>query len=141
MMMFLYSDNICISLLFFYLFLYVLIVMCSVFHNFIRLMNLFSNNIPDFRKLEINLFSFFYPFQLYSSLSTVIYTSVLTKPFLCTKRPKLTMLFYYIKKPGCSSPQSSNLLLIGAFKWGTVWSSSSIGIEIRNCQSWMYIFY
>ena len=30
-------------------------------------------------------------------LSTVMGTSVLTKPILCTKRPNFTMPFYYIK--------------------------------------------
>ena len=30
---------------------------------------------------------------------TVMGTSVLTKPILCTKRPKFTMPFYYVKVP------------------------------------------
>ena len=52
--------------------------------------------------------------------------------------------FYYAvlqyKKTVRSSLQSSNLAFIGALKWGTVWSSMSIGIKTKKGQSWMYIF-
>ena len=64
-----------------------------------------------------------------------------TRTILSTKHPKLTMLFYYLKVPVPFSHQSSILALIGALKWGIVWTSISIGIEIRKGQTWIYVLY
>ena len=71
----------------------------------------------------------------FSHILTVATTSVLTKPVLCTKQPKITMLFYHIKVPACSSPQHSTLPLTEALKWGTVWACISTGIETMHGQS------
>ena len=35
----------------------------------------------------------------------------------------------------CSGPCSSNLILTGALKWGTVWTSTSTGTGIMKGQS------
>ena len=37
-----------------------------------------------------------------------------------------------IKMPPCSGPFDSTLQLTGALKWGTVWTSSSIGTGIMK---------
>ena len=68
---------------------------------------------------------------------TVLVIGLEKKPALCTKRPNLKMLFYYIKVPAHSSPYHSTLPLTGALKWGTVLTSISFGIETRMGQSWM----
>ena len=47
---------------------------------------------------------------------TVQRTPVSTKPFLCTKWPNLTLLFYYIKVPAHSHPQHPTLLFTWALK-------------------------
>ena len=60
--------------------------------------------------------------------------AVLPKPILCTKNPNFTMLFYYIKTWTSSSPYHPFLQLNRALKWGTVWTSISIGIETRMDQ-------
>ena len=52
-----------------------------------------------------------------------------------TKSPNLTMLFYYIKMWTFSSPFYPFLQLTGALKWGTVWTSTSTGIETMHGQS------
>ena len=49
-------------------------------------------------------------------VSAVASSSVLTKPFLYTKWPNFAMLFYYMKRPGHSTSQSSNLALKGALE-------------------------
>ena len=64
-----------------------------------------------------------------------------TRPILCTKHPNLTMLFYYLKVPACYCPHSSTLELNGALKWGTVWTSISIGIETRKGQIQKLLIY
>ena len=74
-------------------------------------------------------------------LITVLLEWNQTRPILCTKHPNLTMLFYYLKVPACHCPHSSTLELNGALKWGTVWTSISIGIETRKGQTWIYVFY
>ena len=74
-------------------------------------------------------------FYLYLKISTVQRTAVSTKPTLCTKWPKFTMLFYYVKLPGSSSPQHPTLQLTGALKWGTAWTSISTGLETTHGQS------
>ena len=72
---------------------------------------------------------FFSKEQLYNA---VVGTSVLTKPVLCTNWPKFTMIFYYLKYSAHSSPQSSDLSLTGALKWGTLRTSISIGKETKK---------
>ena len=67
--------------------------------------------------------------------------SVQIKLFLCTKRPKLTLLFYYIKVLAHSYPQHPTLLFTWALKWGTVWTSISTGLETMDGQSWKFVFY
>ena len=69
------------------------------------------------------------------SLRTVGSTWNLKKQILCTKSPNLTMLFYYIKMWTSSSPFHPFLQLTGALKWGTVWTSTSTGIETMHGQS------
>ena len=71
---------------------------------------------------------------------TVQRSSVQTKPTLCTKMPKFTMLFYYLKVPLQSSLRHYTLPLTGALKWGTVWTSISTGIETTHGQSWKFVF-
>ena len=44
--------------------------------------------------------------------------------------PILDLVFYDIKMPPCSGPCGSNLILTGALKWGTVWTSTSTGSGI-----------
>ena len=44
-------------------------------------------------------------------------------------------MFNDIKMPPCSGPCGSNLILTGALKWGTVWSSTSTGTGIMKGQS------
>ena len=41
----------------------------------------------------------------------------------------------------CSGPLGSTLTLKGAVKWGTVWTSNSIGTGIIKGQSWTFVFY
>ena len=48
------------------------------------------------------------------SLYTVQRIAVLPKPILCTKWPKFTMLFYYVKMLGSSSLWHPTLPLTGA---------------------------
>ena len=55
-------------------------------------------------------------YKLKLCVPTVATSSVLKKPVLCTKWLNFTMLFYYLKVPAPSSPQSSTLALIGALK-------------------------
>ena len=81
------------------------------------------------------------PFSSNKVLPTVVPTSVGTKPILCTKSPKLTLLFYYIKMQTSSSPYHPSLQLTGALKWGTVWTSILTGIETTHGQSWKFVFY
>ena len=78
-----------------------------------------------------------YPYPILSTLSwfTVQRTPVSTKPFLCTKRPNLTLLFYYIKVPAHSCPQHPILSFTWALKWGTVWTSISTGMKTIKFQS------
>ena len=64
-----------------------------------------------------------------------------TRSILCTKHPNLTMLFYYLKEPACYCSQTSTLEMKWALKWGTVWTSISIGMETRKGQSWINVFY
>ena len=45
------------------------------------------------------------------------------------------------KMPWNSNLQSSNLALIVAVKWGTVWTLISTGTEIAKGQIWMHVFY
>ena len=44
------------------------------------------------------------PSHFWPGALTVQRTAVSTKPILCTKWPNFTMLFYYVKMPGSSSP-------------------------------------
>jgi len=66
----------------------------------------------------------------FPSYLTVPTLSVLTNPVLCSKWLISNKLVWILKLPPHSSPHSSTLALIGALKWGTVWSfiSTSIGI-------------
>ena len=41
----------------------------------------------------------------------------------------------------CSGPLGSTLTLIGALKWGAVWTSTSTGTGIMKGQSWTFVFY
>ena len=41
----------------------------------------------------------------------------------------------------CSGPLGSTLTLIGALKWGTVWTSTSTGTGIMKGQSYSFVFY
>ena len=68
-------------------------------------------------------------------MSTVVCISLGISPVLCTIRPKFIKLFYYIKVPACSGLHYSTLPLTGALKWGTVWTSVSIGRETKKGQS------
>ena len=84
-----------------------------------------------------------YPYPILSTLSrfTVQRTPVSTKPFLCTKRPNLTLLFYYIKVLAHSHPQHPTLLFTWALKWGTVWISISTSLETLDGQTWKFVFW
>ena len=66
---------------------------------------------------------------------TVAAISVWTNPILCTKSPKFTMLFYYIKMQTSSSPCHPFLQLTGALKWGAAWTSISTGVDTTHGQS------
>ena len=72
---------------------------------------------------------------------TVPTLSVLTNPVLCSKWLILNKLVRMLKIPPHSSHQSSTLALIGALKWGTVWSFISTSIGITEGQIWMHVFY
>ena len=66
---------------------------------------------------------------------TVLSEWNLIKPILCTKWPKITMLFYYIEMPTCSCLSDMFLLFMRPFKWGSAWSFISRGIRIITSQS------
>ena len=74
------------------------------------------------------------PVMYYLKQHTVLCISVENKPVLCTKWPKFTMLFYYIKTPAHSSPSHSSLPLTGTLKWGTVWTYILTSTGIMNEQ-------
>ena len=44
-------------------------------------------------------------------------------------------MFYDIKMPPCSGPLGSTLILTGALKWGTVWTSTTTGTGIVKGQT------
>ena len=66
---------------------------------------------------------------------TVVCISESKWPDLWSKWPISDMVFYKIKMPPCSGPLGSTLVLIGALKWGTVWTSTSTGTGIMKGQS------
>ena len=54
---------------------------------------------------------------------------------LWIKWPISDLVFYNIKIPLCSGLLGSTLQLTGAWKWGTVWTSTSNGTSIMKGQS------
>ena len=60
---------------------------------------------------------------------------------LWSKWPISDLMFYNIKMPPCSGALGSTLQLIGALKWGTVWTCSSNGTGIMKGRSWTFAFY
>ena len=56
-------------------------------------------------------------------------------PDLWSNWPIFDLVFNDIKMPPCSGPCGSNLILTGALKWGTVWTSTSTGTGIMKGQS------
>ena len=79
-----------------------------------------------------------YIFSLLKSLSfrsTAMSEWNWIKLILCTKRPKFTMLFYYIEMPTRSCLPDMFLPLMRPFKWGTAWSSISRGIRNTSSQT------
>ena len=74
-------------------------------------------------------------------LTTVVCISESQWPDLWGKWPISDLVFYNIKIPPCSCPLGSSLLLTGALKWGTVWTSSLTGTGIMKGRSWAFVFY
>ena len=72
---------------------------------------------------------------------TVVCISESKWPDLWSNWPIFYLVFYSIKLPTCSGPCGSNLILTGALKWGTVWTSTSMGTGIMSGQSWTFVFY
>ena len=58
---------------------------------------------------------------------TVVCISESKWPDLWSDWPIIDLVFNDVKMPPCSGPYGSNLILTGALKWGTVWTSTSTG--------------
>ena len=65
---------------------------------------------------------------------TVVCISESKWPDLWSNWPIFDLVFYDIKMPPCSGPCGSNLILTGALKWGTVWTSTSTGSGVKKGQ-------
>ena len=96
---------------------------------------IYMHELYDFLWCPFLLFFLPFKYHLIMLVNTVLLEWNWIKPILCTKWPKITMLFYYIKLPTCSFLLDMFLPFMRPYKWGTAWNFISRGIRITTSQS------